>query len=106
MDEIDTCISRRHFLVDDRLVILGTLDKGSVTFYLEEGGSRKLGGSGTSLRSKRGDQKIFFKLKREDHFYFLKETKYFVKHFRFQRKGLSDATRGRKLQWDFESQLM
>ena len=31
MDEIDTCISRRHFLVDDRLVILGTLDKGSVT---------------------------------------------------------------------------
>ena len=51
------------------------------------------------LRSK-GGSKDFFKLERGDHLYFLKETKYFVKHFRFLRKGLSDATRGRKLQWD------
>ena len=36
--------------------------------------------------------------------YFLKEKKQFLKHFRFQRKGLSDATRGRKLQWDLLSQ--
>ena len=29
--------------------------------------------------------KRFFQMKRGDHLYFLKETKYFVKHFRFQR---------------------
>ena len=41
----------------------------------------------------KGGSKDFFKLKRGDDLYILKETKYFVKHFRFQRKGLSDATR-------------
>ena len=49
------------------------------------------------------DQKIFL-IKKGDHLYFLRETKYFVKHFRFRRKGLSDATRGRKLQWYLLSQ--
>ena len=44
--------------------------------------------------------KTFFKI----YLYFLKETKYFVKHFRFQRKGLSDEIRGRNLQWDLLSQ--
>ena len=39
-----------------------------------------------------------------DHLHFLKETKYFVKHFRFQRKGLSDATWGRNFQRDILSQ--
>ena len=65
--------------------------------FLPGGGSRKLGGGGGDqllfLDQKVGS-KDFLKSKRGDHLYFLKETKYFVKHFRFQRKGLSDATRG------------
>ena len=44
------------------------------------------------LRSK-GGIKRFFKLKRGSLTFF-KEIKYFVKHFRFQRKELSDVTRG------------
>ena len=67
------------------------------------GGLPKLGDQVLFLRSKGGSQD-FFKLKRGITYIFLKETKYFVKHFRFQRKGLSDATRGRKLQWDLLSQ--
>ena len=51
----------------------------------------------------KGESKEFSNEK-GDHLYFLKETNYFVKHFRFQRKGLSDTTRGRKLQWDLLSQ--
>ena len=43
---------------------------------------------------------VLFLDQKGDHLYFLKETKYFVKHFRFQRKRLSDATRGQKLQRD------
>ena len=73
-----------------------------VSFFTREG-VPKIGGSGTFSWIKRGDQKIF-QIKKTDHLDFLKETKYFVKHFRFQRKGLSDATRGRKLQWDLSSQ--
>ena len=43
------------------------------------------------------DQVLFLRSKKGGgHLYFLKETKYFVKHFRFQRKGTLDATRGRK----------
>ena len=75
-----------------------------MSFFTREGDSQKLGGDQVLfLRSKEG-VKSFFKLKRGDHLYFLKETKYFVKHFRFQRKGLPDATRGQKLQWDLLSQ--
>ena len=29
-----------------------------------------------------------------NHLYFFNEARYFLKHFRFQRKGLSDATQG------------
>ena len=61
------------------------------------GGSRKLGEINYFFLDQKGI-KTFFKLKRGDHLYFLEETKYFVKHSRFQRKGLSDAPRGRKLQ--------
>ena len=56
-------------------------------------GAPEIGGSGTSSKIKRGGSLDF-----------LKETKYFVKHFRFQRKGSLDATRGRKPQWDLLSQ--
>ena len=71
--------------------------------FLLGGGLPKIGGSGTFLRSKEGIKR-FFQIKKGDHLYFLKETKYFVKQFRFQRKRLSDATRGRKLQWNLLSQ--
>ena len=77
---------------------------GSVIFYLEGGGLPKIGGDQILFLDQKGGSEDFLKLKRGDHLYFLKETKYFVKHFRFQRKGLSDATRGRKLQWDLLSQ--
>ena len=40
-----------------------------------------------------GDQVLFLRSKGRIT-YFLKETKHFVKHFRFKRRGLSDATRG------------
>ena len=79
--------------------------KGSVIFY-REGGSRKLGGGG-GIRYFFLDQKgikRFFQIKKGITYISLKETKHFVKHFRFQRKELSDATRGRKLQWDLTSQ--
>ena len=75
---------------------------GSVIFY-REGGSRKLWGIRYFFLDQKGDQR-FFKLKRGDHLYFVKETIFFVKHFRFQRKGFLDATGGRKLQWDLLSQ--
>ena len=61
-------------------------------FTEREGGSRILGDQIPVLDQKGGS------------LIFLKETKYFVKHFRFQRKRLSDATQGRKLQWDLLSQ--
>ena len=61
------------------------------------------GGGLPKYRSK-GGIKRFFQIKEGEHLYFLKETKYFVKHFRFQRKGLSDATQERKLQWGLLSQ--
>ena len=62
-------------------------DMREVSFFTErEGGSQILGDQIPVLRSKGGS------------LIFLKETKYFVKHFRFQRKRLSDATQGRKLQ--------
>ena len=75
---------------------------GSVIFYCE--GAPENWGIRYFFSDQKGDQKISFKLKRGDHLYFLKETKYLVKHFRFQRKRLSDATRGRKLKWDLLSQ--
>ena len=56
-----------------------------------------IGGIKNFFSEQKGDQKIF-PIEKGDHLYFLKETKYFVKHFRFQRKGLSDTTWGRKLQ--------
>ena len=71
--------------------------------FLPGGGLLKIGGSGTFLKSK-GGSKDFFKLKRGDHLHFSKEVKYFVKHIRFQRKRLSDATWGQKFQWDILSQ--
>ena len=67
-------------------------DKGSVIFYLE-GAPESLAGQLLFLRSK-GGIKRFFQIEKGDHLYFLKETKYFAKHFRFKRKGLLDATRG------------
>ena len=42
--------------------------------------------------------KRFFQIKKGGSFTFFKDIKYFIKHFRFQRKGLSDVTRGWKLQ--------
>ena len=74
-----------------------------VSFFTGKGGLLKIGGSNTFLRSK-GGSKDFFTLKKGDHLHFLKETKYFVKYFRFHRKGFSDATWGRKFQWDILSQ--
>ena len=40
-----------------------------------------------------GDQVLFLRSK-GGSLTFFKEIKYFVKHFRFQRKGLSDVNRG------------
>ena len=74
-----------------------------VSFFTGRGAPENWGVQVLFLRSKRGDQKIFSNEK-GDHLYFLKETKYFVEHFRFQRKRLSDATREGKLQWDLLSQ--
>ena len=76
-----------------------------MSFYTWRGGIRyffvdQKGVDQVLFRRSKRESKDFLKLKREDHLYFLKGTKYFVKHFRFQRKGLSDATRGRKLQWN------
>ena len=66
-------------------------------------GLPKIGGIRYFFLDQKGDQKIF-QIKKGGSLIFLKETKYFVKHFRFQRKELSDATQGRKLQWDLLSQ--
>ena len=82
-------------------VTLLLISLGSV-FFTWRGELPKIGGSDTFLRAK-GESKDFLNY-HENHLHFLKETKYFVKHFRFQRKGLSDATQGRKLQWDLLSQ--
>ena len=48
--------------------------------------------------------KRFFLFQNPFHFYSIKEKKYFVKHFRFKRKGFSVATRGQKLQMDLLKQ--
>ena len=61
--------------------------RGSVIFY-REGGLLKIGGIRYfSLDQKRGS----FQIKKGAS---LTLKKYFVKHFRLQRKGLSDVTRG------------
>ena len=71
--------------------------------FLPGGDSRKLGDQIFFLRSK-GGSKDFFQIKKGGSLiFFFKEAKYFVKHFRFQRKDMLDATRGRKLQWDLSS---
>ena len=49
-----------------------------VSFFTGRG-APKIGGSGTFSYIKRGSED-FFKLKRGNHLYFLKEIKYFVKH--------------------------
>ena len=54
----------------------------------------KIGGIRYFFLHQKGRSKDFFKLKRGDHLHFFKEIKYLVKHFRFQRKGLSDVTQG------------
>ena len=59
--------------------------------FLPGGGLPKIGGIRYFFLDQKGI-KNFFKLKGGSLIIFLKETKYFVKHFRFQRKGLSDAT--------------
>ena len=74
--------------------------KGSVIF-LPGGGLPKMGGQVLFLRSK-GGIKRFFQIKKGDHLYFLKGTKYFVKHFKFQGKGMSDPTRGRNSNETFQ----
>ena len=74
-----------------------------VLFFILRGAPGNWGNQVLFLRSK-GGSKDFFKLKWGDRLYSLKETKYFVKHFRFQRKGLSDTAQGRKLQWHLLSQ--
>ena len=71
--------------------------------FLPGGGPENWGIRYFLLDQKEGS-KVFFQIKQGDHLYFLNETKYFVKHFRFQRKRLSNATLGRKLQWDLLSQ--
>ena len=62
-------------------------------FYLEGGGAPENWGIIYFFLEQKGGSKDFFKSKRGESL-ILKETKYFVKHFRFQRKGLSDVTRG------------
>ena len=56
--------------------------------FLPGGGLLKIGGIRYFFLDQKGGSKDFFKLKRGDHLYFLKEIKYFVKHFRTQMEFL------------------
>ena len=64
-----------------------------MSFFNWRGGAPENWGDQILFLRSKGGSKDFLKLKNVfKNYVFLKETKYFVKHFRFQRKGLSDAT--------------
>ena len=74
--------AERSYNIQKRLIahaqyIINFLEKGSVIFY--QGGSWKLGGSGTLSKIKRGIKR-FFQIKKVGSLISVKKIKYFVKH--------------------------